>query len=149
MLPSPGYDRGMQNHHGRAAVSIEIDADKRRRVVTFRGVLTDEQLVETYAPLISDPQCDSSLDDLIDLRGVTDLSVTSLGMQQLLRLFRDTGAVAGPIRVAIVADTDAVYGVARMYQALHGDDARDDTEVFHTMEEAEAWLDRRYELPGS
>ena len=116
--------------------------DRERRLVRSRGVgvLTLRELQDFYSRLLTDPAFDPEYRSLGDLRAVTDVDVDSAGLVQ---------AAATPVFIegtkrALVATSDAVYGMARAYASYHermGQVVR----VFRQMELAEAWLDARDE----
>jgi len=123
------------------SIAIVYDSASRRRTATFTGEITDEHLVGTYADLVQAPDYDAEADELVDLRGVTSLGVTTKGLRQLMGLFSELDKLGIKSRLAIVAPGDAVYGVARMYQMLRGDDVPEEITVFRDFAEATAWLD--------
>ena len=125
------------------AIEFSFDEPSRRRIATFRGPITDRELLDAYTLLLSDPAYDASLDDLIDLRGVTHMGVTSAGLHSLINMYEDRDSPGYPTRSAILAPTDVLYGVSRMFQTMRGDDHPDQLEVFRTLDESKAWLERR------
>lgn len=123
------------------SIAIVYDSTSRRRIATFTGEISDEHLLGTYADLVQSPDYDKEADDLVDLSGVTSLGVTTKGLRQLMGLFSELDELNIKSRLAIVAPGDAVYGVARMYQMLRGDDVPEEITVFRDLAEATAWLD--------
>jgi hypothetical protein len=125
---------------GTPCIAFSIDADARRRVATFTGRIGDRELFDAYASLVNEPDYDPSLDDLIDLRGVTHMGVTGTGLHRLIAMYDQRESDGYRTRAAIVAPTDVLYGVARMFQALRGDDTPEEIEVFRSMDAALRWL---------
>ncbi len=125
---------------GTPCITFSINADARRRVATFTGRVGDRELFDAYAALVSEPAYDPSLDDLIDLRGVTHMGVTGAGLHRLIAMYDQRDSDGYRTRVAIVAPADVLYGVARMFQALRGDDTPEEIEVFRGMDDAMCWL---------
>jgi hypothetical protein len=121
-------------------IAFSIDARARRRVATFTGLIGDRELFDAYASLVHEPTYDSSLDDLIDLRGVTHMGVTGAGLHRLIAMYDQRESDGHRTRAAIVAPTDVLYGVARMFQALRGDETPEEIEVFRSMDDALRWL---------
>ncbi len=112
----------------------------RLRVAEFHGVVTDESMGGAYAALLSAPDYDPTADDLVDLRGVTHLGVSPDGLRAIMDLFSPIDELGIATRLAIVAPTDAVYGVSRMYEMLRGDGVPEEIRVFRDMTAAHAWL---------
>ncbi|MDZ7631047.1 MAG: hypothetical protein U5K74_06805 [Gemmatimonadaceae bacterium] len=125
-----------------ATISFAIECATRRRIAVFRGSVGDRDLYDAYEALLNDPTYDASLDDLIDLRGVTHMGVTGAGLHRLIALYDDRPSDGFRTRAAIIAPTDVLYGVSRMFQTLRGEDTPDQVEVFRTPDEALRWLDR-------
>jgi hypothetical protein len=124
-------------------IEFSFEVTARRRIATFRGPITDRELLDAYTILLGDPAYDASLDDLIDLRGVTHMGVTSAGLHSLISMYEERDSPGYPTRSAILAPTDVLYGVSRMFQTMRGDDHPDELEVFRTLPESMAWLERR------
>lgn len=117
-----------------------------RRIATFTGAIGDRELHDAYETLLRDPSYDPAVDDLIDLRGVTHMGVTGAGLHRLIALYDDRESDGFRTRAAILAPTDVLYGVSRMFQTLRGDANPDEVEVFRTEGEALSWL-ARHDLP--
>jgi hypothetical protein len=124
-------------------ITYSYDDSAHRRIVTFRGPITDRDLLGAYESLLADPGYDSSLDDFIDLRDVTHMGVTSAGLHRLVRMFEDRESPGHVTRSAILAPTDVLYGVSRMFQTMRGEDHPDEIEVFRSLADTMFWLDRR------
>ena len=123
-------------------ITFAYDRTLHRRVATFSGSVGDRELHEAYESLLHDATYDASVDDLIDLRAVTHMGVTGAGLHRLIALYDERPSTGHHTRAAIVAPTDVLYGVSRMFQTLRGDANPDEIEVFRTVAEAEHWLAR-------
>ena len=99
------------------------------------GVLDDETLLAYVKAVIADPTYDSAAADLFDARAVTDVQVTSAGLGTIAALIRQSNR-SSP-KVAVVAESPAMFGMARMFEML-----RDDIEVvvFREVGAALEWL---------
>ena len=77
------------------------DIDLRAGVVftVFEGHVTNEELLEYQQRLSADPDFRPTMNNVIDTRGVTDLSVTALGV----RVVATTSIFAPGSRRAIIA----------------------------------------------
>ncbi len=122
-------------------ITFAIDLPRGRRVATFSGAITDRELIDAYRLLLGSPEYDPSLDDLIDLRGVTHMGVTGAGLHRLIALYDERDTPVSVTRNAIVAPTDVLYGVSRMFQTMRGEELPALVEVFRSMDEALRWLD--------
>ena len=125
-----------------APITFSYDGSAHRRIVTFRGAISDRELLDAYESLLGDPGYDASTDDFIDLRDVTHMGVTSVGLHRLIAMFDERDSPGHITRTAIYAPTDVLYGVSRMFQTMRGEGHPDLLEVFRTIEQALAWLDR-------
>lgn len=123
-------------------ITFSVDSATRTRTARYSGVITEAELLSTYAALMTAPDYDPTLDDLVDLRAVERLEVSPSAMRQLITIVQPIDALAIPTRTAIVAPTDVVFGMSRMYEMLRGDDVPEEIRVFRSLEEATAWLGR-------
>jgi len=112
-----------------------------RQLVCSRatGALTDEDLFEFMGRLRADPQFRSDFCHLADFRSVTALEITAAGVRRVSEI-----APFGPgSRRALVAESEAIFGMARMYE-LVSERGGSVVRVFRHMDAALGWL----ELPG-
>ncbi len=126
-------------------IDIRVNLDERVRYSIVTGVVTDADLIAAYERVVADPDFDPTLNVLADTRGIERTEITAKGVQLLAqRRARDERWVAAKPRVAIVATTDVVFGLARMYEA-YGDREGDGKRylVCRTIEEARRWLGLR------
>lgn len=117
------------------SASYRIDSSQRMIFSSATGVLTDDDLLTHQDRVTNDPGFDPTFSQLWDFRHVSDVEVTNATLQELAgaRSFR-----AGAKR-AVVAPKDVLYGMARMFQMLHGE-APEDLRVFRSIDEARNWL---------
>jgi hypothetical protein len=127
-----------------SSITFTYETALHRRIATFTGAIGDRELIEAYEALMS-PEYDASLDDLIDLSRVTHMTVTSAGLHRLIALYEERAETGHRTRNAIIAPTDVLYGVSRMFQALRGDAQLDELEVFRVREDALRWIEPRVE----
>jgi hypothetical protein len=118
-------------------IQFEFDPAGLTRIAVFSGVVNDAELLGSYGDLIERGEYDPSLNDLVDLRGVERLEVSTAAVRSLAEMF-STGPEGGT-RLALVAAKDDVFGMARMYEILRSD-ASEQIRVFRHRAEAEAWL---------
>jgi hypothetical protein len=119
-------------------ISFNVDADKRLRIATFEGIVTEPILFSSYQDLLSDPAYDPTLNDLADMRAVERMEVRRPAVLQLVAMFSSPDAIAAT-KLAIVAPSSHVFGMARMYEILSSD-TPEQIVVFRDYDEAERWL---------
>jgi hypothetical protein len=122
-------------------VPISYLIDPARQIVrtTATGTLTDDDIMDMKRRLATDAAFRPGMRELADVRAVTELQVTSLGVRRMLALDAEQTAREAGHRLAIVACQDEVFGMARMYETLSTDDPPP-VGVFRTYAEAAAWL---------
>ena len=110
------------------------------------GRVRFDEVMRHFADLAADPDCPDTLDVLLDLSELTSLPET----WQLRSVSSEMGLVSHRVRFgacAIVATSDAVFGIARMYEVLAEDHFRA-TRVFREMRPAEEWLASHRQVAG-
>jgi hypothetical protein len=115
--------------------TYEIDTSRALVRTTISGHVTDGDLVLHQQRLAADATFAPAMCQLIEVAEVTGLSVTSEGMHAIAR----ANLFGAGSRRAIVAEQDAYYGLARMFQLLR-DSAPEQIGVFRGRHEAHAWL---------
>ena len=125
-------------------ISFRLDPARHLRYATATGVLTDFDLLRTFAALLDAPDYDPSLDLLFDGRGIEGLDVSTETVRKIAHqvALADT-AIAEGVRpkTAIVVPTDAAFGLARMYETYRAlESSRKQYLVCRTIEEAREWL---------
>jgi hypothetical protein len=99
------------------------------------GLLTEAVLIAHSRALAGDPRFQPSFAQLSDLREVTEVAVTGAGVRE--------AAAASPFGVgsrrALVASSDLIFGMARMYEVLR-ENAAEELMVFRDVPAALRWL---------
>ena len=118
---------------------VTYEIDSARRLVRTRcvGAVTVAEVLTHFDELERDPERPAQLDVILDLTGSTTLPESD----QLRVVAARVGEVQAPRfgRVAIVADRDSMFGMARMFEVFaqaHFAESR----VFRQVDEAERWL---------
>jgi len=123
------------------SIRIRVDPATRVRHAVLEGIVDDDELVDTYAAVLGDPDFDPTLSDLVDARGIRRVDVTPMGLRRLADLVQQIDRLALPTKVAIVADDNVAYETARMYETLRqAQHAPAVHRVFRDMAEARQWL---------
>ncbi|HEX4620739.1 MAG TPA: STAS/SEC14 domain-containing protein [Myxococcaceae bacterium] len=117
----------------------KFDASRRLTVTTASGSLSFRDFLEHREALKRDPGFDASFALLLDMREVTDLSLSA----EEIRMLAGRSAFSSDVRRAFVVVDPTAFGLSRMYSThweLEGHSG--ETRVFKTVEEATQWLTR-------
>ena len=119
---------------------IDYRIDPTRQVVLTHawGVLTDADILALKERLIRDPDFTDGMDELADVSAIERLDVSSYGVELMVAHDRRNGTLRRR-RLAIVVPSDRVFGLARMYQLMSGEQDRN-VGVFRSFPDAQAWL---------
>ena len=124
-------------------IDYVIDVNLRRVVATAHGTLTDADVFGYQRAVWSHPEV-VGFDEIVDMTGVEHIDLPTPSGERMRALAALSAAMddVAPSRFAIVAPTDAVFGLARMYGAYRQSESRSTKEVrvFRSMEDARAWL---------
>jgi hypothetical protein len=116
--------------------SYAIDTDRRLVVTRIWGAATEDEIFDHGQRLRNDPQFRPDFRQLVDISELTEVLVGSGMIREASRnQFFSPG-----VRRAIVANSEAAFGMARMY-AIASEEAGQTIEVFRDRNEAEAWLE--------
>jgi len=109
-------------------------------------MLTLDEVVEHFRELDRDPECTDRLDVLLDVSEVNSLPNAS----QIRAASLEVKKIQKKVRFdacAIVAVTDALFGMLRMFEVMTQDYFRV-ISVFRATTEAEAWLASQRQQPS-
>ncbi len=110
----------------------EFDSRSRTLLSAVEGRIDDSELEELYFGIRKLKYKDNALTGILDLTGVTDFDVRSetiRGLAHLPTIFED------PTLRAVIAPTDFLFGMARMFQ-IRGSETREQLHVVRTLKEA-------------
>lgn len=118
-------------------MGLSYQIDHVRRVVLTRGwgTVTTDDVQDATSKLLADARFDPAYASLTDLRDVDLADVDPM-------IVAETASIPmydARSRRAVVASTDAVYGMARMF-ASYAERAGQVVRVFRQLDEAELWL---------
>ena len=123
-------------------IAYQIDHDRRLVVARGQGILTDED-VFGYQRDVWSRQDVQGYSELVDMSAVEQIDGASVDrMRQLASLSASMDAASSPSRFAIVAPSDAAFGLGRMYQTFRHMEGSSTKEisVFRTVSEALQFL---------
>jgi hypothetical protein len=123
---------------------VKYQIDKANKIIRTRcsGPVTIEEVVDHFRVLERDPDCPDRLDVLLDLSEATSVPKK----ENLQEVTVEIGRIRGRVQFgtcAIVACTDALFGMLRMFEVFAEQYFRESC-VFRTASEAEAWLASRH-----
>jgi len=118
-------------------IDYRVDSARRVLIAEVVGRVTDDDLLAYGRALLDDPRAGEANHEFVDLRSVDASSIiTSQGVRALAQFWIDAYAKMSGGRLAILAESDVSYGMARMYQSYRAD-GPDEIRIFR--DEAEAW----------
>jgi hypothetical protein len=118
-----------------ASLKHIIDRERKRVVVRFGRRLTASDIQKYVSWLVSSPLFQPDFCELVDLSGVEDLDLQA---DDFLALADQIDPYSPKAKRAFVAKNSVQNHAARMHQILRPEA---DIMIFHTIEEAEHWLD--------
>ena len=124
-------------------MSIEYTYDEQNNVLytRFFGVVTNEDFTVQGEAVAADPRIKPGVRELVDLTGIEDIEASSSGFERNIRIDSIHREKLAGMRTAVVAESDLLYGFARMYQSLaEVQDAPAEVEVFRNEKDAREWL---------
>ena len=120
-------------------MTYEIDREAGLVLIVGRGAVTDQEMVDCVSALRRDPDLEPSMPTLSDMRGI-EVAFTPDGIVRMIQVMEDTKDRRDAVRAAIVADSDAAFGMGRMFEMRAQDRAEPKFGIFRDMESALDWL---------
>ena len=116
--------------------SYRIDQDVGVVFTLFEGRVTNEELLDHQQRLSADPDFRPTMNQIMDVRGVTEVAYTAFGVRSVAtpRIF-----ASGSRRAIVVDAAAAAYGYVHMFQTLRSQSG-EDIKIFSTVEDAHRWL---------
>jgi hypothetical protein len=122
---------------GKMAISYSIDPERRLVETHIDGETSVGEIEEYIQRLVDDPAYRPEYDSLVDLRESPSL-FTAAEIRSLSEFVRAYTAPT-PSRLAVIAGTEAAFGLLRMYEAFT-EDLPQSFRVFRDMNHAREWL---------
>jgi hypothetical protein len=114
----------------------EIDKERRLVTSTASGVITLPEIWAHQEKLLKDPDFDPSFAQLLDVTQVTKVELSS----EDVRRVAESNTLSSNPRLAIVATSAFVYGLARMFQIFREMVGEEGIRVFRDRDGALAWV---------
>jgi hypothetical protein len=123
---------------------VRYQIDKANKIIrtSCSGPVTIEEVVDHFRVLERDPDCPDRMDVLLDLSEETSIPKKE-NLQEVASEIRRIRARVQFGTLAVVACTDALFGMLRMFEVFAEQYFRESC-VFRTVSEAEAWLASRH-----
>ena len=123
-------------------VACRIYPDLRLIVITSTGKLTLTDIIKGRDEMLAHPDFAPTFDRLYDYQGVEEVvpiqdRSTVIDLAERARTGSDLG---GSGKTAVVASTDAIFGMARRFEAYAAGSSARQWRAFRSIEDAQAWL---------
>jgi len=125
-------------------VHYAIDHEQQRIRTTCNGYVTFPEVAQHFQELRRDPEFCDGLDVLLDLSGCTSLP-TAEQLRDVVGQIASLGDRWRFGRCAIVTIDEALFGMTRIFE-VYAQDVFTGTDIFHSVEEGERWLNSLQEL---
>ncbi len=120
--------------------SSHFEVEKKLLVTTLTGRITDKELLSHYGNLLYSNAFKEVHLELVDARAVESWQATPTAQWQLAAIARHFDDQLNGLRVAMVAPTDHIFGMFRMWE-LQRADLDYEVHVFRHYDQACHWLD--------
>jgi hypothetical protein len=118
------------------AAFYKIDKERHLVMSTGAGVLTLPDLLAHQEKLLADPDFSPDFSQLWDLTHVTDVELTSKDVHRLAQ----RSIFSPDSRRALLANTDHVFGMGRMFEILRENFGERGIRVFRNLDDALEWV---------
>ncbi len=116
--------------------SYEIDKHQRLVITTATGVLTLAEALAHQEKLSGDKDFDPEFSQLVDLTGITELTIDSAG----IRVLAIKKVFSLRSRRAVLVNSELAFAFARMFSSFRGFEGEHQIEVFRDRTKALEWL---------
>lgn len=125
-------------------LTASFENDGRGMVFIAQGVISGEQLLRQTAETYSREVLTRLRYQIVDLRAVERMDVTSEQMRELAKLDCEAAESVSDakIAIAIVACHDLTIGISRIYSA-YAQSPNLEAKIFPSVEEARRWIEER------
>jgi hypothetical protein len=120
--------------------SLRFDTARNVACIKMSGPLSGPAILGAFHAAVGSPEYQTGMARLWDFTEADPSSLDSETLEQMARHSLRFPPGVRDVRVALVAPSDLGYGLARMFEAFSNGVAAITPRVFHSVEEAEAWL---------
>ena len=122
--------------------TIKIDRERQRALFKASGTVTQTDAFQSIQDLISHPDFRPGCDVLVDMTEVEEVLLMGADIRAKVGFDSALLDAVGAANWAFVAPTDAVFGLARMYQTMM-ETTPINVGTFRDLAAGQAWLDGR------
>jgi len=108
-------------------------------ITTASGVLTLAEALSHQERLLADEDFDPGFSQLLDLTGITEMTIDSAGIRALA--IRSIFSLHS--RRALLVNSELTFAFSRMFATFRGFEGEHQIEIFRTRKEALDWLSSR------
>ncbi len=130
------------------SIDFKISKDGNILFSRFKGILADHTLADYAHRLFHEGYLANHQRELVDGSLITNVTLTQAGSKHLENLARNNLELLTNYRVAMLASSDLVFGMFRMWE-MKIDDIGYELKVFRHREEAMTWLLRPFPAPSN
>ena len=120
-------------------IHYRIDHSLGAVFTTASGTISEEELLDHMNRLSADHGLAPTCVELVDLSRVEQVKASSGSIEKAAEFRRSYGEKTRVTKTAIVATSDYIFGLARMYEIL-AEETNHTTRVFRDMSQAKEWL---------
>ncbi len=119
--------------------SIKIDKENKLAQITARGKVNVLELKEIFLEIVEHEDWQAGFNMLCDYSNIDDFNVTTRDINDITEWQSSIDALIGDGRCAVVACSDSVYGMSRMWEIISSERSQHIC-VFRQMDDAVTWL---------
>lgn len=125
-------------------MSVEFDHEKQRTLFTQTGPIDKENVIEANVALHAAEGFDPSYDTIVDYRGITKVELGVQDLKEIIEAIKNTDKRTGR-GAMVIGPNIGRLAFAKLFCDLSGafSKAKVRYKAFHTVAEAEAWLDSK------
>ncbi|MGR8950328.1 MAG: hypothetical protein ACU84Q_19970 [Gammaproteobacteria bacterium] len=123
------------------AFTVEIDPTRLLVISRWEGEVNETRLRQYVDDAWTDPER-RGYNELIDFSGVTEVNASFETIQAMAEYSRQFDNPDDSARTALIAPTDLIFGLSRMFASLRTSDEAENREfaVFESEHQALSWL---------
>jgi hypothetical protein len=128
----------------------EYEYDSERNLITarFLDVVTDEELRDLAIAIADDTRITPGAREIVDLRKIGKVKVTATGLRHVAAMDKRNFERIGGQIIAVVAPTELLFGMVRMYQMISELNRSPSTvKAFREYDAAWEWLSAQGDKP--
>lgn len=122
-------------------ITFTVNNTDRYFVSSFKGIVTDDELVNSFVEFYESEQWTPGMNELTDLSEGDASLITTDGLQKLA-IATEQIFVKNEVKyskTAVYAPKDLAFGLSRMYEVMI-DESPEHFRVFRDIDEAKRWL---------